>query len=90
MESEEFEASLPRSKEGEGLTVTELRDDGSVVISDGERSASYGFYKGERLEGRDLRIVRSYTEAGWFMQAEIVKLTDGERTGFYVPLGDSR
>lgn len=40
----------------------------------------------DELDGSSLRIVRSYTEAGRFCEANCVTITDGERTCVYVPL----
>jgi hypothetical protein len=40
----------------------------------------------EKLDGSTLSIVPAYTEAGMFMQANCVTITDGERTAVYVPL----
>jgi hypothetical protein len=38
------------------------------------------------MEGEGLSIVvGEYTEAGWFKEANVVKITDGERTALYVP-----
>lgn len=37
------------------------------------------------MEGEGLSIVPGYTEAGYFMEANVVRITDGERTALYVP-----
>jgi hypothetical protein len=84
--SEAFESSLPRSMEGEGLTITEVRD-GKVIISDGQRSAFYVPMEGEALKGADIQIVPGYTEAGYFNQVNVISLTDGHRTALYEPEG---
>ncbi len=39
----------------------------------------------ERMDGSGLRIVPSYTEGGWFSEANCVTISDGERTALYVP-----
>jgi hypothetical protein len=38
-----------------------------------------------KMDGSTLRFVPSYTEAGWFVEANCVTITDGERTAVYVP-----
>jgi hypothetical protein len=38
------------------------------------------------MDGSTLRIVPDYTEAGWFCEANVITVTDGERTAIYVPL----
>jgi hypothetical protein len=38
-----------------------------------------------RMDGSGLRIVPSYTEGGWFSEANCVTISDGERTALYVP-----
>jgi hypothetical protein len=38
-----------------------------------------------RMDGSTLRIVPSYTEAGWFTETNCLTITDGERTAVYVP-----
>jgi hypothetical protein len=83
-EAEELEASLPRSMEGDGLSITEVRPDGSLMVSDGERAALYVPQQEKPLDG-NIRIVPAYVEAGYFMQANVITLTDGERTATYVP-----
>jgi hypothetical protein len=40
----------------------------------------------ERMDGSTLSIIPSYTEAGWFTEANCVTISDGERTALYVPL----
>jgi hypothetical protein len=42
------------------------------------------------MEGEGLRIVPAYTEAGYFGEANVVTITDGERTALYVPLSPTR
>lgn len=37
------------------------------------------------LDGSTLRIVPADTEAGWFAEANVITVTDGERTALYVP-----
>jgi len=37
------------------------------------------------MEGEGLTIVPGYTEAGYFGEANVVKITDGTRTALYVP-----
>jgi hypothetical protein len=37
------------------------------------------------MEGEGLSIVPFYTEAGYFGEANVVKITDGTRTALYVP-----
>jgi hypothetical protein len=37
------------------------------------------------MEGEGLSIVPSYTEAGYFGEANVVTITDGTRTALYVP-----
>ncbi len=85
---EEFQASLPRSAtmEGDDLTVADVRSDGLVIVTDGERSAPYTPLQGEPLEGSDLKIVPRYVEAGAFTEANCVSLTDGRRIAVYVPV----
>lgn len=41
------------------------------------------------LDGSTLRIVPEYTEAGWFTEANVITVTDGERTALYVPFRKS-
>jgi hypothetical protein len=84
----ELSASLPRSQtpamDGNNLTIEAVEDDGTVRITDGERTADYTSYPEEPLEGK-LRIVPAYVEAGWFTEANAVTLTNGARTVVYVP-----
>lgn len=86
---DDFAASLPRSSdlEGAGLAIAEVRMDGSVVITDGTRSAAYRPHDAAPLAGPDLRIVPRYVEAGRFREAHAVTITDGELTAVYVPVG---
>jgi hypothetical protein len=42
------------------------------------------------LDGEGLSIVPAYTEAGYFGEANVVTITDGERTALYVPLSPTR
>jgi hypothetical protein len=37
------------------------------------------------MEGEGLKILPFYTEGGWFTEANVIKVTDGERTALYVP-----
>jgi hypothetical protein len=82
---EDFLASLPRSIEGEGLMITKVRPDRGVLIGDGEGSAIYRPMDGEPLEGTELQIVPSYVEAGWYSEANVITLTDVQRTAKYTP-----
>lgn len=88
--SEEFQASLPRSDtpdmDGSNLTIEGVEGE-SVRIGDGERSALYLQSRGEPLDLTAIRIVPSYVEAGWFVEANCVKLTDGKREAVFVPVG---
>jgi hypothetical protein len=84
MSSEDFQASLPRSRTMDGSDLSILYVDGpEVVISDGERSAVY-IAKDEQLSGRPY-IVPHYVESGWFLEANSVWLSDGVKTAVYVP-----
>ncbi len=40
----------------------------------------------EKLDGSTLRIVPAYTEAGMFCEANVITVTDGNRTALYIPL----
>lgn len=42
----------------------------------------------ENVDGSTLRIVSAYTEAGGYMEANCVTITDGVRTAVYVPIVD--
>jgi hypothetical protein len=86
---EDFEAPLPRSESGEGenLTVVEVLSNGHVVITDGERNASYEPRDGIPLGVDDLRIVPGNVEAGYFTEANVVTLTDRDSTKLYDPVG---
>lgn len=37
------------------------------------------------MDGSTLKIVPNFTEAGWYMEANCITVTDGERTAIYVP-----
>jgi hypothetical protein len=81
---EDFQASLPRSRPMDGSDLSIVAVDGpEVTISDGERSAVY-VPKDAALSGRPY-IVPAYVEAGWFSEANSVRLSDGVMTAVYVP-----
>jgi hypothetical protein len=84
-----FHCSLPRSASGEGenLTIMEIRPTGHVIITDGERSAAYEPREGSPLEGKNLWIVPGDVEPGYFSEANVLALTDGEQTTKYEPSG---
>ena len=71
--------------EGGGLMIMAVNRDGSVMVTDGERTASYVAFGDEALKGTDLKIVPSYVEAGAYLEANCVVLTDGSRNVVYVP-----
>jgi hypothetical protein len=89
MDNEEFRFSLPRSEtmDGDDLSIIDVIQNGSVIVSDGERTAAYVPHDGDPLKGPDIRIVPKYVEAGAFTEANVLTLTDGERTAVYVPSG---
>ena len=82
-----FQMSLPRSDdmEGGGLMIMAVNRDGTVMITDGDRAAAYVAYGDEALSGTDLKIMPSYVEAGAYLEANCVVLTDGSRNVVYVP-----
>ena len=65
---------------------TEVCPDGSVIVTDGQRSPVYGPTDGKPLEGEKIHIVASYVEAGWFSEANVIKLSDGHRAATYIPI----
>ena len=79
-----FLSQLPRSLEGEGLTILGRKGDG-IVITDGVRTALYVPCKDKPLTGR-LRIEPGNTEPGWFQEAAIVFVGNGRTTILYEPL----
>src|SRR4051812_18179997 len=80
---EKFIYNLPRSMEGEGLSIVRREGDG-LVITDGKRTALYVPCRGKPLSG-NLKIENEYTEAGWFMEAGVVHIGNGKRTKPYQP-----
>lgn len=82
---EEWEYSLPRSEglEGAELSVDRVEENGDVVITDGERSAPFAYYSGDKIDLTALRIVPAGVEAGYFTEAHVVTLTDGEGVAIY-------
>ena len=79
------QASLPRSAEdGSDLHVVDNLDD-LVIITDGERTASYVRFSGEKLIGKNLRILPYGIHGGRFSEANVVKITDGARHAVFVP-----
>jgi hypothetical protein len=81
---EEVQASLPRSRTMDGSDLSIIAVNGrEVTISDGIRSAVY-LPKDEGLSGK-LSIVPAYVEAGWFSEANCIRLSDGARTAVYTP-----
>ena len=86
---DEFAERLPRDVEhmdGRNFAIGAVADDGSVVISDGERAAAYVFSHGNQLDMANLRILPRYIEAGWFGEAQVVTLTDGKGRAVFVPV----
>ena len=86
---DEFAERLPRDVEhmdGRNFAIGAVADDGSVVISDGERAAAYAFSHGNQLDMAKLQILPHYIEAGWFCEAQVVTLTDGVGQAVFVPV----
>jgi hypothetical protein len=62
------------------------RDDGCHVLRievPGDRSEDFQARLPRSMEGEGLSVVPSYTEAGYFGEANVVTVTDGERTALY-------
>ena len=79
------QSSLPRSVEdGRDLHVVDSVDD-IVIITDGERTASYVRFSGVKLAGKNLRILPYGIQAGRFGEANVVTITDGARHAVFVP-----
>lgn len=82
--TEEFLSALPRSVEGEGLSILGREDEG-ILITDGARTALYVPCKDKPLSGK-LRIAHGNTESGWFGEAAIVFVGNGRTVILYEPL----
>lgn len=85
--TEDFAAGLPRSRalDGTDLIIEKLEKDGSVLITDGHRSAHYEPMGGIKPLSGPLSIKASYVETGWFTEANVIKFSDGTRDALYVP-----
>ena len=86
---DEFAERLPRDAEhmdGRDFAIGAVGDDGSVVISDGERAAAYVFSRGDPLDMTKLQLLPHSLEAGWFCEAQAITLTDGKGQAVFVPL----
>ena len=86
---DEFAERLPRDVEhmdGRNFALGAVAEDGSVVISDGERAAAYAFSRGDQLDMTKLQLLPHYIEAGWFCEAQAVTLTDGAGQAVFVPV----
>ncbi len=82
---DDFQWRLPRSESMEGTDLTILGTNGAeVTVTDGERAAVYVPYQSEPLDG-DISIVEGYVEAGRYVEANCVHLSNGRRSAVYVP-----
>ena len=59
--------------------------DDLVIITDGERTASYVRFSGEKLAGKNLRILPYGIQVGRFGEENVVTITDGARNAVFVP-----
>ena len=89
---------LSRELEGSELRIVPELSQGpdQVAITDGERTAIYlpiepipgdrrrGYVA--RLKGEAVEIIPHYTEAGWYCEANVVALSDGNRKAIFVPV----
>jgi hypothetical protein len=56
------------------------------VLVPGERDENFSANVPRSMDGRGLKIVKAYTDAGHRGEANCVIITDGKRTAIYVPL----
>jgi hypothetical protein len=56
------------------------------ILVPGEPDENFSAKVPRSMDGEGLKIVKAYTDAGYFGEANCVTITDGERTAIYVPL----
>jgi hypothetical protein len=92
---EAWHAALPRCDKLDGNSLTllpreemNIPEPEGVAITDGERTAIYApavvLEVGDPTGPRE--IVRAYTEAGWFCEANLVTIRKGWRPMLYQPV----
>ena len=71
-------------EDGSDLRIVDILDD-IAIITDGERTASYVRFSGNKLIGMNLRILPYGIQGGRFSEANVVQITDGVRDAVFVP-----